>query len=194
MPNEPASSDQQTQTTPEAEAEAEAAESQNVTLTASQYNALLDRIDELEDTPASRTSAAGDDIDNLLDEGTTTRTPNATPPKDVNLDNLTNTQMVEYMFQAMDATLLPLAQQIKEQGIVIEIDQMMRETNDDGKPTYDDFFEYEDAIKKAAIANPQLSMRECYALAKGTSPKPAPKTTPATPEAKKERKDNLRGS
>lgn len=151
------------------ESKEEPVEEGKVTLTAEQYNALLDRTAELEAMAAkSRREEETVDLDTLVEEGKRGKgareTETSTTP--VNLDEMTNTQLAQHIINIVNeqggARLLKVETAIETLRVLREIDKGERE--------HEDFWKYEDKIREVAMANPTLSIEDAYQLAKSKTP------------------------
>lgn len=138
---------------------AQAAAEEKVELSAEQYNALMDRLEELE----SSAKAPKNQIDALAEEGRTRRKDEEVQAP-VNLDELTNTQLAQFLVQANRQDNQRLVQEIETQKVLREIDKC--------EVKHEDFWDYKDEVHKTASENPTLTIEQAYQLAKGNNPKP----------------------
>ena len=124
---------------------------EKVELSMTQYNALLSKIDELEEPEPK------DDLDALADEG---QLPQGQQPTQVvNYDNMTNQQLVDTLRQEMDTSVVsPLRVAIETIGVKLEISELTKQEG------YKDFWDHQDKIGPIAKANPNLSLKQCYDL------------------------------
>jgi hypothetical protein len=157
-----------------------------ITLTPEQYAGLLDKIEALEEKQSRRTFT----LDELAEEG------NIRPLKrkeeveekakvrqDVDLDQMTNKQLVDYIFEVVDEAAKPIFSQIQQVDAKIETLRVLREIEklekdpvtlnkeDPNNPEkkISDFWDYKDEIYKVASENPGLSLKQVYKLVKGDS-------------------------
>lgn len=139
----------------------------SVTLSAEQYNALIDRVEELEvSTPNPRPDY---DVDELAAEGQTFPTEQTTE----NLDEMSNTQLVQFIASEVGRGNRQLQTEVQTLKILREIDKC--------EVKYNDFWDFEKEIYAVAQKNPTLSMEQAYKLVKGDTPEkkpgdPAPRT------------------
>jgi len=131
------------------------------------YNALLDRITELEASTHVRTAPSKgddveDDLDSLLEEGKRV-TPPSTPPMDAAaIDSMTNSQLAQFIVDVINEQG---GKKIKSLEVAVESLRVMDEIDRTSKK-FEDFWDFEKAIRKIASANPTLSIEDAYALAK----------------------------
>jgi len=145
---------------------------EKVELTTTQYNALLNKIDELE-TPREL-----DELDDLASEGLQADQADqqASDQKLKDYDNMTNQQLAVSIQQEMDANVVgPLRVAMETLSLKLEISELTKQEE------YKDFWDHQEKIGPIAKANPNLSLKQCYDLAvpKGTE-KPAPKEETST--------------
>lgn len=133
------------------------------------YNALLDRVAELEDATAvpRRQSDEPSSVDELAEEARSRGRQPAivTPPKDI--DEMSNTQLAQYVFDTINQQA---AERINKMEVSVETMRVLREI-DKAEVKYKDFWRYGDAIKEVSTANPSLSIEDAYHLAKSRSPR-----------------------
>lgn len=127
-----------------------------VTLSESQYSALLDRVAELEDVSLSKKKDIYD-IDELAEEG---KRREVIPVKgeEVDWEALSNKELVDKIVEAVNQGGLQLQTQIETQKVLREIDKC--------EVKYDDFWKFEKDIRRIATENPTLSIEKAYRLAK----------------------------
>ncbi len=140
-----------------------------VTLSPEAYNALLDRLDELETRDirkAGAPPAPPSNVDDLAQRGTQ-RNQQITPET---INNMTPMQIVDFVVNHMNETAVkPLLTKIEEANVKMEINEIMAD------PKNADFVDLKESIYEIAVANPTLSLRQCLTLArerKGASPTP----------------------
>jgi hypothetical protein len=135
-----------------------------VKLSAEQYNALLDRLAELETlaTVKPREPEVAD-VDTLAEEGR--RTTQAQVETEVNLDDMSNTQLVQYIADVINRQG---GERLQRLEVAIESLRVAREI-DRCEAKYKDFWNYEPDIRRIAISNPSLSIEQAYKLAKSTA-------------------------
>lgn len=149
---------------PESEAPIEEPEPQadkeGVFLTPEQYNALLDRVEELEMTPP-QSYDGDDDIDTLANEGLEKSTyPQQTPNK--SLEEMNQTELAQFILSNVEEYGKGMATEIQTLKVLREIDKCENK--------YEDFWDYEEEVHKLAVDNPTLSVEQCYKLSKKESP------------------------
>jgi hypothetical protein len=138
-----------------------------VHLSADAYNALLDRLDELEmrNIPASQQTPPSN-VDDLAQRGQ--RRDQAITPETIN--NMTPMQIVDFVIGHMNETAVkPLLTKIEEMNVKTEINEIMAD------PKNADFVDLKEDIYKIAVENPTLSLKQALILArerKGASPTP----------------------
>jgi len=133
------------------------------------YNALLDRVAELEESSAlpRRQSDEPSSVDELAEEAKSRGRQPAivTPPRDI--DEMSNTQLVQYVFEVIDQQAAP---RLNKMEVAVETMRVLREI-DKAEGKYKDFWRYGDVIKEVSTANPSLSIEDAYHLAKSRSPR-----------------------
>ena len=147
--------------------------SQGIELDPETYNALLDRIAELEaisaqqpkQIPQSQPQVELSELDELVEE---VRRANQgkSPDQQVDIDQMSNRQLAQFIIQ-----------QVNEQGGVrlqqlettVETLKVIREI-DKCEAKYNDFWQFEDRIKQLGVNNPTLSIEQAYKLAKAETP------------------------
>jgi len=133
----------------------------------SQYEAILTRFEELEERLASSKNIDSDDIDNLAKEGRKALSANATPQMKKSLEDMSNSELAEFILGEMTQYSQPMLVAIETQKVQREIDKCERD--------YADFGDYRKVTQKIAIDNPTLSIEEAYKLAKGKVDSAKPK-------------------
>jgi len=127
-----------------------------VTLSESQYAALLDRVAELEDVSLSKGKKEIYDVDELAEEG---KRPEVKPKEEeVDWDALSNKELVERIVGSVNEAGVGLVTKIETLKVLREIDK--------GEAKHKDFWDYEKDIRKIASENPTLSIEDAYQLAK----------------------------
>lgn len=136
--------------------EGESKEEKVVTLSESQYTALLDRVAELEDVSLSKKKDIYD-IDELAEEG---KSRGVTPTKgeEIDWEVLSNKELVDKIVEAVNQGGLQLQTQIETQKVLREIDK--------AEAKHNDFWTHEKDVRRIASNNPTLSIEEAYQLAK----------------------------
>lgn len=158
---------QDTATTQQAQPEPQQQQDDDVvTLTGAQYDALLDRLAELEtislSTGKDKPSSQIRTLDDLADEGQRPTQPQPTgPQKDLN--DMDNRELVGFIADMINPVAQDLATRVETVRLLREIDKVCEK--------YDDFEEYQDQVLDIGRRNPRLSVEEAYVLAKGRSPK-----------------------
>ena len=135
------------------------------------YQALLDRIAELEERSEAvgqvqRTSTST--LDDLAEEGKSrVQEQPATRELPSNIDDMSNTEVVHLVVDEINKQAA-----IKLNSLELEVHtlRILREI-DKAELKYDDFWLYEDKVKEFAMANPSVSIEDAYLLAKQKSPK-----------------------
>ena len=135
-----------------------ATEGKDVTLSPSQYNAMLDALDDYEDLKTSLAGkGAAPTVDSLAAEGKETG-PGGTAELP---EQMENADLVAHILQEVGSKIAqPLLVKIEE----IRVKDEIRELTRDGKNT--DFWDFKEDIYKLAGRNPNLSIEEAYNLAK----------------------------
>jgi hypothetical protein len=128
------------------------------------YNALLDRLDELEGLALSKGTPKN--LDDLANEGT--KKGERKPLSEDDLNEMKPKEIINLVVQHINETQInPLLVKLEEMTVKQEIRELTR----DGKNK--DFFELKEEIYQVASRNPQLSLEEALILArqrKGYSP------------------------
>jgi hypothetical protein len=153
---------------------------EQVVLSPEQYSALLDRIEELGD----KTSKSVYSLEELADEGSGRYDdhPQQQRPRepDIDVEQMSNRQLVEYIFNVADDVLMKLDGKINQVDTKIETLKVMQEIDkleknplthhkvdpDNPERMVSDFWDYKDAIYKVATENPTLSLMQVYKLVK----------------------------
>jgi len=179
----------------DAAAKAKGADTGDVTLTGVQYNAILDRMQELEEGVLEKRRKGPLSVDELADEvderGGKKPTEGAPDPRAI--EQMTNTQLIGYIFQAVEKGIgQPLLVKLEEMRVKDEIKELRKDLGEN-----DDFDDLRDEIYKVAVRNPNLSIKEAYRLAKkeeGSKTKKKGENEDeeeATPVSKKKKRDVL---
>jgi len=134
-------------------------ETQQVTLSAEQYNALLDRVTELESTPSA------DGMDHLIKEGQSPYQEGQTfsREKEVDYEELSNTQLMGEINRKLDQRDSLIQTEVQTLKLLREVDQCEQK--------HDDFYDYQKEIYDIAVQNPNLNIEQVYTLAKATGGK-----------------------
>jgi len=130
------------------------------------YQALLTRLSDLEGEvkKAGETGEEETEVERLAREAAAEKGETGT--EQVDYDALSNTQLIQTLEKDITANVLnPLLTRIEEVSLRIEIDQLTRQTDKDGKLLYGDFWDYKDEIYEISKDNPNLSLERAYKLA-----------------------------
>lgn len=137
-------------------------EEQFVQLDAKTYDALLDKIDELEEQVKGSKGKGGedeDDIERLAREGK--RGGEEDRGKLPDLDSLSNTELARFISSSLaEEVISPLLVSIEEIKISNELDRMQR--NEATK----DVMDFSGEIFEICSKNPEMSIQRAYKLAK----------------------------
>jgi len=141
----------------------ESAKPMKVELTAEQYNAILDRMEEqdkviekLTSSSKKEKSSSVQDIDELAREG---REKKKDEKVEVDWDSMSNKELVGAVFQLMDEHVVkPLNVELQTIKVMNEIDKVAAK--------HEDFYDIQDRVKEIAIENPTLSIEKAYKMAK----------------------------
>ncbi len=133
-------------------------EKAEVTLSAEQYNALLDRLDELEELAKKPlTQEKVSTIDELAKEVEEEKEEG--PKGEIDWEQVSPEQAVEYVLSRVrEEMIAPLYKEIMVERITREIEKLESEV--------DDFDEYAEEVQKLMLENPRLSVKRAYLLAK----------------------------
>lgn len=137
---------------------------EGVTLSGDQYNALLDRIYELESEAANRSRDRSTyDVDDLADEAR--RQPvnqrRAANDTDENVEEMNQEQFASYVVGEVNKVVGRVVNEVETLKVLREIDKC--------EAKYEDFWEYEQEVQRIASENPQMSIERAYRLAKAES-------------------------
>ena len=136
-----------------------------------QYDALLDRLDELEELAQQSKGKGGgkqDSVDDIIDDahgrgGGQQRQAGQLTAEDI--DRMKPSQLVGLILGAVQSDISqPLMVKLEE----MRLSQEIREIK--GKKGNEDFDDYKEDIFKIASRNPNLSLEEAYRLAKAKRP------------------------
>lgn len=137
-------------------------EAQVVQLTAEQYEALLDRIDELETFRESKSKPMS--VDALAEEvkpQSVKRATQSLSPQD--MDALTNTQLAQLIIDEVNVQVgqyaNPIVRDIEELKLTLEIQK--------AEAKHPDFWDHKDAIHRLGRAQPHLTIEQAYLIASG---------------------------
>lgn len=143
----------------------EQAVKQKVELDAEQYNALLDRLAELESLAYKKELASRPvSLEDLAEEGKRWAPKEGEEeevPTAKDLDELSNKELVEYIMKEVNRAGQQLLTEVQTLKVLREIDKC--------EAKYEDFWDYKDLIQEIAIQNPSLSIEQAYKLAKVSS-------------------------
>jgi len=133
---------------------------EKVELTPTQYNAMLDAIDELNELKsASARASVTPTVDSLAEEGRGRVTPEGTTAED--LEEMRPRELINLILQEVDAKVSqPLMVKIEEIRVKDEIRELLKEEENK------DFWDYKEEVYTIASRNPNLSIEEAYKLAK----------------------------
>lgn len=145
-------------------------QSRKIELDEDTYAALLDKIDELEGKVQPKGKAQQhedeDDVDSLAREGRQAQGK----PEEVNLDDLTPSQLVKVIRQQVSQEIAgPVLVAVNELKYGMEIDKLMRPAELGGEGIKD-LLEYKQEIMELMIDNPKMSMKRAYTLARAENP------------------------
>jgi len=147
------------------------------------YDALLERVavlEEQEDELKTQKKSPKSVVDELADEGLADKRDEPIKLPD-DFDDLTNTQLLTYIAEAINSQAGPRLQQLEKSIHTLKV----RQEIDSAASRHEDFWTYEDEIRQIAIDNPTLRIEDAYQLAKSRNPKP---TAPKEGETPKERR------
>lgn len=142
-------------------------EADKVVLSAEQYTGMLDRMTDLEERGSRKVVP----LRELVDEGKPERPsrPEARQPSKL-LDDMSNKELVDYVFEVADEAFTPLFQQLDTKietiKVLNEIDKIEKDSDCRGQDGKTDFWLYKDEIYQIASANPKLTIKQAYKLAK----------------------------
>ncbi len=164
---------------------------ENITLSQAQYDALLGRLDELEDLEEEQKKGQGgkkspENVDELIEEarkGVSEVGQKLTPEI---IDQMKPTQLLRLVHQLNQEALLPVLSKIEELRLQREIDSIT--SSKEGE----DFDLYKQEIYEIASKNPTLTLKQAFKLAKSENPEKATKSKEKTEEREGERKELLR--
>lgn len=168
-------------------------EGDEVVLRGDQYNALLDRLQELEEL-ALKGGQRGraKTVDELADELERQPEPRRKAGVDpAAIDNMTNTDLARLILMEVNNTVAqPLLVKLEEMRVKDEIKELRGSLGED-----DDFDDLREEIYKVASKNPGLSISQAYKLAKKeenpAKGKKKDEDTEADADDKRKSRDNL---
>jgi hypothetical protein len=144
-----------------------------VVLTAMQYNALLDRLDELETESAAGGKPKGgtvDDVDDLVKDGKGGKPAGGEGLTEEQVNKLTPAQLTKLILTSVQTMNVqatqPLLVRLEEIRIGAEIKDLKKDPE-----IAKDFDSLKEQIFQVASRNPNLSIEEAYYLAKQKAPK-----------------------
>lgn len=141
---------------------------ETVELTAEQYNALLDKLDE-QDQLLQGQDPEEDDVSKLAIEGTQGQAAPA-PEGEVDLEKLSNTELMNSLIDHVNEKgLVPVMTMVHEIKLEMDYDRFARK--------HDDADDHRDAMFQTMIDNPKLKMEQAYTLVKAGTPEPEPTAT-----------------
>ena len=134
------------------------AEEQFVKLAPEAYNALLDRLDELEGLSVQGKKPYN--VEDLANSGQK-RQQSGQQLTDEDLNEMKPAQLIQLVSNHINETQIrPLLIKIEEMNVRQEINEIMKD------PKNADFIDLREEIYKIASANPTLSLKQAYKLAK----------------------------
>lgn len=164
MSNGEKSQEEQSQEEQQSEQQKQQKQADNVVqIDASTYNALLDRLDELEGQASDRGVKTGDEIDDLYQEGTRDKGGGEHGKQEgqVNLDNLSNTELAHYVASELqNNALMPLLTKMADIELKLEVNSFRSSLKED------DYSDYEEDVLKVMYDNPKMSVKKAYLLVK----------------------------
>lgn len=127
-----------------------------ITLTKEQYEALLDRVAELEDASLKATRSTYS-LDELAEEA---KRPSKIEEEEegVDWDEISGKELVKKVTEVVNQLGMRLQTEVEVLKVQREIDKC--------EAKYPDFWEYEEDIRRIAVENPSLSIEKAYKLAK----------------------------
>jgi len=131
---------------------------EKVELSADQYEALLDRLQELE-TLAQKPAKQQEgpiDIETLAAQAKEPSMPKE--DEDIDIDELPPKQLLKLIEQQITNTITPLMEEVQTLKVLREIDKC--------EAKYPDFWDYEEDLRQIAMSNPMLTIEQAYQLAK----------------------------
>jgi hypothetical protein len=137
----------------------------DVVLKPEQYKGIIERLEEQEaliERLSSNKDRSEDEIDALAEEGRRTLNQNSTPQQRKDLEEMSNAEVVNVIFEQLKPFQQELHQSIETLRIQREIDKC--------ESKFNDFHLYDKEIMKIAIDNPKLSIEKAYKLAKVEDP------------------------
>jgi hypothetical protein len=144
-----------------------------VVLTAMQYNALLDRLDELETESANGKpkGGTGDEVDDLVKDGKGKPAGGGEGLTEEQVNKMTPAQLTKLILTSVQTMNVqatqPLLVRLEEIRIGAEIKDLKKDPE-----IAKDFDSLKEQIFQVASRNPNLSIEEAYYLAKKNAPKP----------------------
>lgn len=132
------------------------ADGEKVELDAKTYNALIDRLDELEDAAkvADGSEAKGDDIDDLLQEG---QQQVGAQEQILDLDRMGNSELAGYIAEELTSNALnPIVVKVAQLELTLEGMRLS------GQKGYEDYSKQEKKILPYLHQHPTLSLKEAY--------------------------------
>jgi len=167
-------------------------EGEKVILEPEQYNALLDRLQELEELTLKGGKGKIKTVDELADDledddqrGQRGRQRQIDPNK---INELSNTELARLILAEVQQNVaMPLLTKLEEFRVKDEIKELRKDLGED-----DDFDDLKEEIYQVASKNPNLTIKQAYKLAKKeSSPKRKDSSDDDEPEGKSKKKDAL---
>lgn len=136
-------------------------EEELVSLTKEQYDALLERVSELEGSKEEEGKKDTYTLDELAEEGKKTKRTGRRVDQqieDLDWDNMSNKEIFGKLVDAVNAAGRELQTEIETLKVMREIDK--------AEVKYKDFWKFEKDVRRIAMENPSLSIEKAYKLAK----------------------------
>lgn len=146
----------------------EEGEENQVVLDRDTYEALMDRIADLENAALAKPRVVN--LDDLVDEvkpAKPARREEAVSEPGVvrlpaNIEDMSNAQLVQYIMETGGGQI---REEMQDMRVAIQTVSLVQEI-DKCERKHDDFWDYEPEVRKLAMENPSLSIEQAYKLAK----------------------------
>jgi len=136
-------------------------QTEQIVLDPETYQALLDRLDELEGLVNKSGDLEDDDLDDVDSLAREAQRGTQRDEPEINLDEMSRKDFLQFTLQQIsEGVVTPLAVAVEELKLSQEIDRLTR------RKGYEDFWDYKDEIYRIAKDNPKLSLEKVYKLAK----------------------------
>jgi len=137
-------------------------EEEVVKLTPNQYAALLDKINELEESQKGKQKTYS--LEELANEGKKDLKQQDTKPRppDKSLDDMSRLELAQYIVNVIGDHFTPVANDLQVQIQTIKVAQEI----DRAAGKYEDFWDLHEDIIRIGTENPSLSIDKAYKLAK----------------------------